>query len=942
MQDLSALKVGKPAAWLMALPALTANAVCAAAYLVAAVLIHGVFALPNALVAAGSAASGVAVAGALMCGPKVLPGLWLGRLLWEIALKEGPTQTADWGLAALAATAMVVQTELARSLVLKLHILPSKLRRLRKSLHIGGAGLLSVGVGTAVYLGGLALTDAAPPIDHWGLLAAGVALPEWAGIAILLPLTILWLQDDAWREARKWRVTGLVALAAALSLALTARAVWTDEQQTLVRLHDAHQALAERLQADLGGAGQAVQIMQSHLSGSTRQDAASFARVAETIQAGHPYVYALSWNPVFAHAQRENFERELRKGYGAQAALFDRDAQGLRHPSAVADTYVAVQFIAPLERNRAAVGLNIYSHPARRAAIEQAVKSGQPAITPRIQLAQETGTSWGALYLSPLFAGERGLSHPAKFPLGFTVAVLRMEDLVGDAVEALQFSRFRLPSGESPRRKVVHYRFVDIQDPTGPQTLYVDTQDAVPAPSNPLLQTRLLALEMPTALRQELVFADRRYAIEAIPGGDFWLGELSRTPFFALGAGTLLTWVALAASLMLTGSTQLLTIAVDRRTQQLQQADAALQATNVRLQRQSLQLRSVLEALDQGYMGFDAQGSMVLCNEKGFELIDLAPGDARQHYTAVASHIGRHFQLAQAQALSVAQSMLRVRTNEEHHVYRNLVPVRPGATARFIDMQVHTFEDPGLRTIVLLHDTTPDMQLERSKAQFMSFAAHEIRTPLTIIHGYADLLATRPHDALRVQDMGQHILRKSQALNHLLQRMLDLSELDMNGLDAQRIRFTDLRALCVQAAQGVEIPEGRQRPTIVHHEPVPWCRVDPAAITMAIRELLHNAYAFSPAGTDVTLTVEPLHQNPDTPGGVRVRIRDAGQGMTHEVQKHIFERFYRADSSGKQPGFGLGLSTAKLIADLHKARLHIHSSPSQGTEVELEIPQGEA
>jgi len=124
-------------------------------------------------------------------------------------------------------------------------------------------------------------------------------------------------------------------------------------------------------------------------------------------------------------------------------------------------------------------------------------------------------------------------------------------------------------------------------------------------------------------------------------------------------------------------------------------------------------------------------------------------------------------------------------------------------------------------------------------------------------------------------------------------------------------------------------------------DPIPWCRVDPAAVTMAVTELLHNAYAFSPAGTPVVLCVGPIHQDADDLGGVRIRISDQGEGMTPEVQQHIFERFYRADSSGKHPGFGLGLSTAKLIADLHKATLRIHSTPGEGTVVELDIPQGD-
>ncbi len=938
-RDLSALTVGKPAAWLMALPPVAANVACGVAFWLTAMVLHMVFALPNSLPVAGSAASGVAVAAALLCGRKVLPGLWIAKCLWSLCLLESAPGSADWALAALAATALVLQTEVARVAVLSLDILPSKLRRLRKSLQICGAGLLAASVGSGVFLVALAFMPSAVSVPHWGLQAASLLLPEWAGIAILLPLTILWLQDDDWKEPRKWRVTILVALGGAITLGLMARAIWADEQQTLARFHDSNAALAQRLDADFQGAQQAVQILQSHIRTMPTQRSAQFNAVASAIQASHPKLQALSWNPLVPHAQRAQFESRLRAEYGPQAALVDRTAEGLLIASRTADFYVAVEHISPLEKNRPALGLNIHAHPARRATIERAMASGQAAITPRIQLAQETGKSWGALYLSPLYI--HGTTATLATPAGFAVAVLRMEDMVGSVVESLRFANFRRSSDESPRRRVVHYRFVDLEEPADTQTLFEDGQAAMPPLRNPLNSHTLLSLRVPAPVSLPIAFADRRYALQATPGGNFWTGELTRTPFFALGIGILLTWVTLAASLMLTGSTQLLTLAVERRTRELHKADAALQATNLRLQQQSVQLRSVLEAMDQGYMGFDADGVLVLANDKSFELIALPPGEERESYLTVARHIGRNFQLAQAQALSVAQSMLSVRNNKEHHVYRDLVPVKPEAAACYLDMRVHTFEDPALRTIVLLHDTTPEMQLERSKSQFMSFAAHEIRTPLTVIHGYADLLATRPQGADSVKEMGQQILRKSQALNQLLQRMLDLSELDMNGLDIKRTRNTDLGALCALAARSIQLPEGREPPVVQHQDPIPWCRVDPVSITMAVTELLHNAYAFSPAGTPVTLSVGPLNDNVDNPGGVRIRISDQGQGMTHEVQQHIFERFYRADSSGKHPGFGLGLSTAKLIADLHKAQLHIESTPQQGTVVEIAIPQGE-
>ena len=937
--DISALTVSKPAAWLMGLPKWAANGVCALSYLVVAVLMHLLFALPHPLPVAGSAAAGVAVAGALMCGRQVLPGLWLARFAWDLCLSDGsPDHQALW-LAALGATALVIQTEVARLAVLVLQILPSKLRRLRKSMQIAGAGLLGAGIGTGVYLLGLVFLPAAPSVSHWGLQAAALLLPEWAGIAIVLPMTILWLQDDSWREARKWRVTFLVGLAAGLTLALTARALWTDERLTLARLQDSNTALAQRITTDLHSVETSVGILRSHLRTSLRTQPDDFADMAAAIRAGSPHVQALSWNPLIADADRASFEARLRKAYGPDAGLRDRTSEGTLVPSVQAAFYVAVEHIAPLELNRPALGLNIHANPVRRDAIDQAIATGRPATTARVQLAQEHGKSWGALYLSPLYDAAPGAG--THLPVGFAVAVLRMESLVGSVIAALRFSQFRVPDGSASGPEVVAYRFVDQTPSANGQLLFEDSTVLAPPIRNPLHTWPLLALPAPGPSAEVLSFSDRQYRFEAQPSGHFWRQQLSKTPFLAMAVGIFFTWVTLAASLMLSGSTQLLTLAVERRTRELQATDAALQHTNLRLEQQSVQLRSVLEATNQGYMGFDADGLLVLGNDKGFELIALPAGEDRQSYVTVARHIGRNFQLAQAQALSVTQSMLSVRNHKQHHVYRDLMPARPDLPARYLDMRIHAFEDPQLSTIVLLHDTTPEVQLERSKSQFMSFAAHEIRTPLTVIHGYADLLATREQSAAMAKEMGQHILRKSQGLNQLLQRMLDLSEMDLNGLDVKRTRNTDLGALCATAARLLDLPEGREPPVLVHHDPIPWCRVDPVAITTAVNELLHNAYAFSPQGTQVTLTVGPLSEDAENPGGVRIRVQDHGQGMTHEVQQHIFERFYRADSSGKHPGFGLGLSTAKLIADLHKARLSIESTPQSGTVVSIEIPQGD-
>jgi CHASE1-domain containing sensor protein len=592
----SDLSVSTPAGWLMALTPWAANLVCGIAYGAAAWVLYALFALPHALPVAGSAASGVALAAALMCGRAVLPGLWLARFAWDMAATEGHSSGTETLLAAWGATTLVIQTEIARILVLALRVLPSKLRRLRKSLHIASAGLLASSIGTGVMLAGLSQTEAATQVDSWWLQTAALLLPEWAGIALVLPMVILWMQDDAWREGRKWRVSAIVAGMGALTLAATTQMLRTDEARTLRRFQDSTAELARRIEVDLRQAALAVQVLQAHLRTTPATHAAHFAEVAQSIREGSPHLQALSWNRLITHAERERFEQQLRADYGPGVRLQDRSPQGTLGPSANADQYVAVQHIAPLASNRAALGLNIYAHPARRAAIEQAIASGQAAITPRIQLVQETGKSWGALYLSPVYLGAA--PTPSATPIGFAVAALRMEDIVGAAVKTLGFAQFRLASTDVHSRQGVQYRFIDQRAPVDLQALYEgEPVRPVNAPSG-VQVAKVLALPTPVPVSYTLHFAGRSYLLEATPGADFWRDQISPAPYLTLSVGLLLTWIALAAGLTLTGSTQLLTIAVHKRTHQLQDAEAALQATNERLQRQSVQLRAVLEAMD--------------------------------------------------------------------------------------------------------------------------------------------------------------------------------------------------------------------------------------------------------------------------------------------------------------------------------------------------------
>ncbi len=112
---------------------------------------------------------------------------------------------------------------------------------------------------------------------------------------------------------------------------------------------------------------------------------------------------------------------------------------------------------------------------------------------------------------------------------------------------------------------------------------------------------------------------------------------------------------------------------------------------------------------------------------------------------------------------------------------------------------------------------------------------------------------------------------------------------------------------------------------------------DKNKLSQVIGNVLSNAYKYSPAGGRVTLSILP----PAEHGGILMtgfRVTDQGIGMTPEQLSRVSERFYRADTSGKIPGTGLGMSIVKEIIDFHKGNIQIDSKYGQGTSVTIRLP----
>jgi signal transduction histidine kinase len=229
-------------------------------------------------------------------------------------------------------------------------------------------------------------------------------------------------------------------------------------------------------------------------------------------------------------------------------------------------------------------------------------------------------------------------------------------------------------------------------------------------------------------------------------------------------------------------------------------------------------------------------------------------------------------------------------------------------------------------------------ELDKLKAEFVSVASHELKTPINVILGYLQLMQSGIYGPLSTKQAEVLATVESQGrtLARLAGQLLDVTRFEAGGgrIDPRPVRLAPLledleRAFHVLAVQrGVEfrVSMGEGLP-----EEVQW---DADRINEVIGNLLANAFKFTSSGGTVELSAAP------SDGQVRIEVRDTGAGIPPEQLPHIFEKFYQADNQGaaSAPGTGLGLAIAKEIVEAHRGEIHCESVLGEGTIFTLLLP----
>jgi len=214
-----------------------------------------------------------------------------------------------------------------------------------------------------------------------------------------------------------------------------------------------------------------------------------------------------------------------------------------------------------------------------------------------------------------------------------------------------------------------------------------------------------------------------------------------------------------------------------------------------------------------------------------------------------------------------------------------------------------------------------------SMRRFVADASHELRTPIAVIRGEADVALAHERGSAEYRESLAIILDESQRLSRLVDDLLNLARADAGHVQLQVAEFylNDLVAECCRSVQ--RLAAGRQIELDCRCAgDVPF-RGDEGLMRRLVVNLLDNAIRYTPPGGKVSAVLEA--EGPD----LRIRVSDTGVGIAPEAAEHIFERFYRGDKarSRQDGGFGLGLAIVKWIAESHHGAVELSSHPGAGT-----------
>jgi two-component system phosphate regulon sensor histidine kinase PhoR len=333
---------------------------------------------------------------------------------------------------------------------------------------------------------------------------------------------------------------------------------------------------------------------------------------------------------------------------------------------------------------------------------------------------------------------------------------------------------------------------------------------------------------------------------------------------------------------------------------------------------------AILESLGEGVIAVDAQMHVLYVNFVAAKMLAIPQRKV----------LGRGFPKPQESphaALIEKCRFLLATCQEKLNVVTDSIAVEDGKKI-YLDLIAAPKASHNGAILVLQNNSSHYQILEMGKT-FVANASHELRTPITIIKGFAETLQDLPElPRDMVVDITEKIVRNCERMDALIKNLLTLA--DLENLPESRFQECDLVALVESCRQYVLSVYEDAQISIEKGEELVIVAADPAILELAIFNLLDNAAKYSNRPAHITMRIEREGEE------VHLLIKDQGIGISPADLEHIYERFYTVDKarSRRLGGSGLGLSIVRTIIEKHRGTIGVTSEVGKGTTFTICLP----